>query len=274
MLKNEIGLPGITNARELGGYVIGDKTIKKGLLLRTGALNNAGTDAIKILEEKYRVQKIVDFRMKYEWANVPDPEVKGAEHVGLSVVEMEDYLQKAGYSMDVDKQFLWKTQDRMALFEQAYEFGMLGSDTYIAFILGERGKKAYKEFFKILLETDTDKGAILFHCTDGKDRTGLAAMLLLYALGADRKTVIDDYMLTNEYNSQTLEFVRKKAEEADMPPRKRDALMFMSGGVVESYMTNAINTLESKYGSVREYLFEELGVGDVEIKKLKDKFLE
>ena len=63
------------------------------------------------------------------------------------------------------------------------------------------------------------------------------------------------------------------SEAADMPPRKRDALLFMSGGVVESYMTNAINTLESKYGSVREYLFKELGVGDMEIKKLKDKFL-
>jgi len=98
-------------------------------------------------------------------------------------------------------------------------------------------------------------------------------MLLLYALGADRKTVLEDYMLTNEYNAQTLEFIRKKAEAANMPPRKRDALLFMSGGVVESYMANAINTLESKYGSVREYLFEELGVGDMEIKKLKDKFL-
>ena len=98
-------------------------------------------------------------------------------------------------------------------------------------------------------------------------------MLLLYALGADRKTVLEDYMLTNEYNAQTLEFIRKKAEAANMPPRKRDALLFMSGGVVESYMANAINTLESKYGSVREYLFEEFGVGDMEIKKLKDKFL-
>jgi protein-tyrosine phosphatase len=273
MLKNEINLPGVTNARELGGYPADGKTIRKGVLIRTGALNNAEPEAVKRLQEEFHVQMIIDFRMKDEWTGVPDPTVTGAERKELSVVEMEDYLVHVGNRVDVGKKFLWKTQDRMALFEQAYEFGMLGSDTYIGFILGERGKKAYKEFFRILLETDPDKGAVLWHCKDGKDRTGLAAMLLLYALGADRKTVLEDYMLTNEYNAQTLEFIRKKAEAADMPPRKRDALLFMSGGVVESYMTNAINTLESKYGSVREYLFKELGVDDMGIKKLKDKFL-
>lgn len=273
MLKNEINLPGVTNARELGGYPADRKTIRKGVLIRTGALYNAEPEAVKRLQEEFHVQTIIDFRMKKEWTGVPDPTVTGAERKELSVVEMEDYLARVGNSVDVDKQLLWKTQDRMALFEQAYEFGMLGSDTYIGFILGDRGKKAYKEFFRILLETEPDKGAVLWHCADGKDRTGLAAMLLLYALGADRKTVLEDYMLTNEYNAQTLEFIRKKAAAANMPPRKRDALLFMSGGVVESYMANAINTLESKYGSVREYLFEELGVGDMEIKKLKDKFL-
>lgn len=273
MLKNEINLPGVTNARELGGYPADGKTIRKGVLIRTGALNNAEPEAVKRLQEEFHVQMIIDFRMKDEWIGVPDPTVTGAERKELSVVEMEDCLVHVGNRVDVGKKFLWKTQDRMALFEQAYEFGMLGSDTYTGFILGDRGKKAYKEFFRILLETDPDKGAVLWHCKDGKDRTGLAAMLLLYALGADRKTVLEDYMLTNEYNAQTLEFIRKKAEAADMPPRKRDALLFMSGGVVESYMTNAINTLESKYGSVREYLFKELRVDDMGIKKLKDKFL-
>ena len=42
-----------------------------------------------------------------------------------------------------------------------------------------------------------------------------------------------------------------------MPQRKMDALLFCSGGVIERYLTNAIETLENNYGSVKEYLFED-----------------
>ena len=271
MLKNAINLPGVTNARELGGYKIGDKTIVKGKLIRTGSLNMATEEAKKILEDEYKVHTIIDFRMNEERKHIPDPEIPGARNIGLSVVEMEDFFSKVKDMREADKQLMWKTTDRMAVFEQAYEYGMLGPDTYLGFLLEERGKKAYKEFFRILLEMEDDS-AILWHCTDGKDRTGLAAMLLLYALGADRKTIIEDYMLTNEYNAQTLEYIKQKAETSNMSQRKKDALLFCAGGVIERYLTNAIEALENNYGSVKEYMFEELGVGDMEIKTLRNRY--
>lgn len=80
-------------------------------------------------------------------------------------------------------------------------------------------------------------------------------------------------MLTNVYNAQTLEYVKSKFAVSDMPPRKRDAVLFMLGGVVERYMTGAIDALVNHYGSVGEYLFEELGVGDPELLILRRKFL-
>ena len=272
MLKNEISLPGINNARELGGYKAGDKVIKHGLLIRTGALKDAAPEAVELLKNKYNLKAIVDFRMQSERINIPDPEVEGAKYYGFSVVEMEDYFARAKDVREVDKQLLWKTNDRMALFEQAYEYGMLGPETYVSFLMEDRGKKAYKEFFKVLLDVE-ENGAVLWHCTDGKDRTGLAAMLILIALGADKDTVMEDYMLTNVYNSQTLEYVKSRLAGSDMPQRKRDALMFMLGGVVERYMTGAIEALINSYGSVKEYMFEELSVGDPELKVLRRKFL-
>lgn len=274
MLRNAVNLPGINNARELGGYGIGDKTIVKGKLLRTSSLNNATDEVKALLKDVFKIHTIIDFRMNEERKHIPDPEIPGIRNIGLSVVEMEDYFSKVKDIREVDKQLMWKTTDRMAIFEQAYEYGMLGPDTYLGFLLDERGKKAYKEFFKILLSLDAENCAVLWHCTDGKDRTGLAAMLLLYALGADKKTVIEDYMLTNEYNAQTLDFIKTKASTANMPQRKKDALLFCSGGVIERYLTNAIETLENNYGSVKEYLFEELGVGDMEIKTLRERYLE
>ena len=117
MLKNEINLPGVTNARELGGYPADGKTIRKGVLIRTGALNNAEPEAVKRLQEEFHLQMIIDFRMKDEWIGIPDPTVTGAERKELSVVEMEDYLVHVGNRVDVGKKFLWKTyQSQFTIF--------------------------------------------------------------------------------------------------------------------------------------------------------------
>ena len=62
MLKNEVKLDGVRNARELGGFLVGTKVVKKGGLIRTGTLEHAKEDAIRVLSERYLVQTIIDFR--------------------------------------------------------------------------------------------------------------------------------------------------------------------------------------------------------------------
>ena len=261
MIKNAIDLPGISNARELGGHHIGDKYIKKGVLLRTGGLNGATHEALSILNEKYRVQKA-------EQERLPDPHIEGAENISVSVIELEDYPDSDPAFFE---EFTKPNADRMKLFELAYSSGVIGCDTYDLFLLGERGKTAYRRFFRILLEVDD--GAILWHCTDGKDRTGCAAMLLLSALGASCETIMEDYLLTNEFNAAILGAVRQKAAVLQMPLEKRDALIFMSGCVAERYMGHALDTLNKRYGSVTGYLRDELGVGASELDLLKEKYL-
>ena len=269
MLKQAIDLPGVGNAREPGGYTVGSKQIKKGVLLRTAGLAGMAPGTNEKLQKEYRLQAVIDFRMTGERGAVPDPEIPGAENIHLPVIEIEDYPPTDPKMLEEYE----KGGDRMKMFEMSYEAGMLGYDQYLGFLLGERGKRAYREFFRVMLESDPDKGAILWHCTDGKDRTGCAAMLLLTALGASRETIINDYMLTNEYNAAQIEAVRQKTAAYPMPPEKLDALLFVSGAVAERYMTNAIDTLNEKYGSVEGYLREELNVGSAEIETLKDKYL-
>lgn len=269
MLKQAIDLPGIGNARELGGYAAGDKHIRPGLLLRTAALNNAMPEAVDKLTDEYRLQTVIDFRMTVERGSVPDPEIPGAENIHLPVIEIEDYPPADPKMLEEYE----KSGDRMKMFEMSYEAGMLGPGQYLSFLLGERGKRAYREFFRILLESDPDKGAILWHCTDGKDRTGCAAMLLLTALGASRETIVDDFMLTNEYNAEQIAVVWQKTKSYPMSSEKREALLFVKGAVVERYMTNAIATLNEKYGSVEGYLCEELNVDEAAIMQLREKYL-
>lgn len=268
MAKNAIDLPGVSNARELGGYPVGDKYIKKGVLLRTGGLNGAAPEALSILSETYRVRTVVDFRMKTEQDRLPDPHIEGAENIAASVIEFEDYPDN---DPALFEEFVKPNADRMKLFELAYSSGVVGYDAYDLFLLGERGKTAYRRFFGVLLEASD--GAVLWHCTDGKDRTGCAAMLLLLALGASRETIMEDYLLTNISNAAIFDAVQQKAVALLMSPEKRDALIFMSGCVVGRYMEHALETLNERYGSVIGYLRDELGVGDTEINMLKEKYL-
>lgn len=271
MLKQAIDLPGVGNARELGGYAIGERRVKSGVLLRTAGLDRATPEAMDALQNRYRVKTVIDFRMSDERTPLPDPAIPGAENLHLPVLEQADML------VDVDPSMIEKytdpNVDRMELFSAAYETGMLDDQLYVRFLTSERGRATFRGFFKALLALE-DERAILWHCTDGKDRTGCAAMLLLFALGADRETVIRDYMLTNDYNAPRLSVLRQKIEPLGWPQAKAEALLFMSGGVSEVYMNNGINALVREYGTVEAYFARELDVGKEEREALSRKLLE
>lgn len=271
-MKNTIALPGVSNARELGGYPAGGKSVRPGVLIRSGALYRAAPEAVDALRDKYRLRAVADFRMSAKRAAAPDPEIPGAVNVSLPVVEMEDYAAAAG-SGDAMKLYKSKSADKRAVFEMAYEYGMLGPGIYLTFLLGERGKRAYREFFRLLLAADPDDGAVLWHCDDGKDRAGLASMLLLSALGAERGAIMEDYLLTNEQNAPVLEAVRAEYAALGMPREKLDAMLFASGGVFDYYLGNALDTLDRRFGGVTQYLRAELGLSDADLASLREKYL-
>ena len=271
MVKNLIELPGISNAREIAAYPAGGGYVKKGILLRTGALNAASPKAIEQLSEKYHVQKIIDFRMSNERLKAPDPEIPGAENISLPVVEIEDYMAKLG-DPELVKQYLSQKMDRETLVGLAYKNGLIGPETYELFLLGDRGQKAYKSFFQILLEAEPQNGAILWHCTDGKDRAGLASALLLAALGASRESIFEDYLLTNEANASVIEKAREKYASKGVSPEMLEVMIFAAGGAVEKYLTRVFEVLEKQFGGVNGYLSEALGLGREEISLLREKY--
>lgn len=269
-MMQTIDLPGVGNARDLGGYVIGNRHIKRGVLIRTAGLDRATPEALDALHNKYRLQTVIDFRMSSERNPLPDPAIPDAENIHLPVLEQEDML--AGVDPALIEKYSDPSMDRMEMFDVAYESGMLNNQVYIQFLTGERGKRAFRGFFEALLRLEENR-AILWHCTDGKDRTGCAAMLLLYALGADREIVMRDYLLTNDYNAQKLSAIRQRIVPLGWTEAKADALLFMPGGVFEAYMNNGINRLIREYGSVDAYLEQALGMGKKEQEALRRKYL-
>lgn len=270
MYSQSIDIPGLANARELGGYVIGGKCVKNGVFLRTAALFGAPSEALEALRDRFSLKTVIDFRMSSESDARPDPEILGVTNLHLPIAEIEDIAEDMG--AELPDQGFDPNMDRMEMFQLSYESGMMDSSLYEKFLLSERGMRGWRAFFTELLSLEEGR-SVLWHCTDGKDRTGCAAMLLLYALGADRETVLRDYLLTNEYNAEKLTAVRRQIEPLGWPKEKAETLLFMVGGVFEEYMNNGIDALESRYGSVLGYLTEGLGIGQEEIEELRRKFL-
>ena len=274
MLEQAIALNGVGNARELGGYKIGNRRIKSGILLRTAVLERIAPEAAEALQSRYHIQTLIDLRMSIERDMKPDPAIPGAQYLHLPVIEMEDMIAAIPGGVDpaMMEAYTNPSQDRMKLFNMAYEYGFLNDRLYIGFLLGAPGRAAFRAFFQALLNLEEGR-AVLWHCTDGKDRTGCAAMLTLFALGADRETVYRDYLLTNAFNARMLEAIRQRVAPYGFPEEKLKALIIMSGGVDAVYMDNALDALTREFGGVMGYLSEALGVGNAEIEQLRRRFL-
>ena len=89
-----------------------------------------------------------------------------------------------------------------------------------------------------------------FCCVAGKDRTGLAAALLLTALGASRDTVYDDYLLTNTYWEMPTDVLREESDEV------REAVFTAD----PQYLRAAFTAMSEYYGSAESFVQNVLGL--------------
>lgn len=264
-LKQSIPISSVRNARELGGYITSDgKRIKSGLLLRTAKLDLISDKDIKILIDKYNVGDIIDFRFDLEINNQEDKPLDGAVYHNFDVMDLSGF----GYDNMPEEE----SPDLQTVVSMMDSIGMTDGTLYISFLENEKGKRGFRNFFRVLINASPEK-AVLWHCTSGKDRTGLAAMLIMSALGVDEDTIINDYLLTNLYHENYIEDLKQslKAQGLYDDFIYRASLMFYA--VNESFMRNAIAFLKKKYGSVMGYILEALNIKEEEIELLKDKYL-
>ena len=121
------------------------------------------------------------------------------------------------------------------------------------------GNKAFKELFRALEAGETP---ILFHCSAGKDRTGVAAMLILLALGASDETICADYERTNLCRKAEIDALPggAHAEEIASKPGLPDALPPQAAGVRPGNRPFVLRTIRAKYGSAENYLEAEYGL--------------
>ena len=267
-LMQSIPLDSIQNARELGGYTMTDgSVIKKGLLLRTAKLSGISNEDIDRLVNRYRVSDIVDFRNAFEMPGFEDPAIPGAVYHQTDVMTLPDGI------FDDDMAFDMNNVDFKQLIPMLDMIGMTDGSVYIAFLEGDKGVKGFGDWLRILLNADPDR-AVLWHCTSGKDRTGLSAMLILSALGADEKLIMNDYLLTNTYNAKRIAGLRMILKQKGMDDESLKKAVLAFEAVDELFMRRSLEHLNSAYGSVVGYIRNRLGLSESDIASLKAKYLE
>ena len=268
MQSQTLGMETLGNARELGGYRTTDGFfVKRGVLLRSARPIGASQADLDKLRDVYHLAVIADFRMSYEIEAKPTPAIGNAKNVWCPIID--EALISANVSMESLSKKL-RTIDGIRL---AIEKGIVGEKMYVDFVSNSYGKKGYAKFFRELIYLPEGK-SILFHCTQGKDRTGLGAMLILSALGVDEDTIIQDYLLTNVFNAPLIEKERQALMQYNLSDAELQSYLSVMDQVNVLYMQNALDYLKKNYGSVLDYIKKELCVSEDEIELLKEKFLE
>ncbi len=236
-LSQPLPLMGAKNVRELGGYRTQSGAITKThSLLRADALHNLTDEECRILYD-YGVRCVIDLRSS-------DERAKAADRLPVLYPDIE-YLPVA-------------LQDPVRIRRYEAEFPPSMWELYCWFL--DDSAKEFKTVFETIIRHPND--CVLFHCSGGKDRTGMVAMLLHKLAGVDDETIIADYALTESLMTEV--FV---VQTAEMQARGLVVPPYIMQSPPEN-MVKALAYLKAQYGTAEDYLLS-IGLSKEQIGLLK-----
>lgn len=267
--SQKVELSGVINARDLGGYVLPDgRKIKRGLLLRGGNLNRATDETLDRLGRDFRLSYVFDFRTKGEVDHAPDRSIAGCSHMWLPTIdERTETLSEGVLPVEAYRNLEQYLLDH-CIDKSVQETGKM---MYPALIRNEYTQLQYAVFLQKII--DTDKGAIYWHCSQGKDRTGVGAALLLAALGADRELILEDFAISNDYYSSLIADLKGQIRAkggGDEECRVIQAFI----GVDVDYFNDTLDIIDKEYGGMQNYLLNIICLSPEDLKTLQDRYLE
>ncbi|MBC1573549.1 tyrosine-protein phosphatase [Listeria booriae] len=253
--ERTIPLEGCFNFRDLGGYVnTAGKTVKWGKLYRSSLLTNI-TEKDKDTLEKLGVSWICDLRSTSEIAAKPTPALA---HIKNRHIPIGTAKNESTESQKID------LPDDHRVYEP------LMGESYRVFV---QSKDGFREIFNDIIEKE--EVPFLFHCTAGKDRTGVLGALLLKLLDIPENTILADYELTNQYADNILGEMQGLVNAFSNSEKKIDLENFRPMAEARpAYLEIAFDEMQKEYGSVEAYLEKGIGITPSEKAKFQTMMLE
>ncbi|MCU0475300.1 MAG: tyrosine-protein phosphatase [Anaerolineae bacterium] len=249
-----LGLKTAVNLRDIGGYpAAGGKRVRWGLVYRSGTLHELSAEDSQRLAE-LGLRLICDLRSDEELADAPDDAARfGAAYKHLPVQTERNTLQRVRAAMFQPERlsdFLRETYKTVMLEDNATLIGGILRDMLAP-----------------------DGLPMLFHCTAGKDRTGVVAAVLLATLGVPDAVIAADYAQSNHFQPRFREYVGRAVVKLKWLGVSADSLhpLTIADG---SMMHDMLATLRAKYHSIDDYLTQRAGLTHEEIGRLRALLLE
>ena len=248
-----IKLEGINNIRDLGTTVVNKGRIKKYKILRSPCLNEITQKDVNILVNKYKLKTIIDLRTDWEVQDNPDVDIFGINYIHMPVFRKS--APGITHEKNVDE------------IEQAVDFAQM----YAQMIQGDCLENV-SEIIKTIINLSREEYAVLIHCTEGKDRTGLIIAILLLILGADKETVINDYMYTNKVNKIKAykKYLKTFFFDADFKSAENARDFYLAK---TEYIEAIFAVIENEWYGLDNFIKEGLKITNAEIEDFKDKVL-
>lgn len=233
--------------RDLGGVAVeGCRVVAPGLFFRGAALNEATSEDQVVLFGQLGVSCVIDVRCGWEREAKPDVEVPGVENLHIPFFDLEkvgvEYTEPAAGTKVVGRDVACDPLRFYSALSNVLTAAQMREAVHCAFSHALEGKPVY------------------FHCSGGKDRAGILALLILTILGADEESVLEDYLLTNESRDRHYE------KEFKRFMRFADGNEELARRLTLAHRANAENlqafyeSLDTRYGGMEAFIVEVLQV--------------
>ena len=256
-----LALAGACNFRDFGGYATADgRRVRWRRLFRSGVMTRLRPAAIAEIRN-LDIRVVCDLRRTDERQRHPNPDFgTGVQRFEWATLVETSPIRTPEFA-------------RSATIDDA-RAAMVGMYERIPYVLQPRLAGTFEAL------AQAGEGGFVVHCSAGKDRTGVAAALVLEALGVPREIVVADYALTNEAVDLAAQLLgaggtgvglaETSAPILALPPIAQAAVL----DAHESYIVASLDAIEARHGSIEAYLRDELGVGAPLLDRLRARLLE
>ena len=242
-----VNVPNVQNFRDLGGYPVyaRHKQVRWGMLYRSAQIDLA-QPATRDKLNNLGIRTLIDLRDTSEYSRTASDTLPGQPrvvHIPIHAGNLADIL--TGIDREsIQSDTVYRIVERI----NRHIVAVHASD--------------FRRMFDTLLDEDNYPAVI--YCTTGKGRTGIAAALLLSALGVNDEDIMDDYRLSNRY----FDIPAATSYAYELPTRSQEALTTVYSAR-EGFLDAAKDEIERAYGSVDDYLRRAIGLEKEDLKQLR-----
>jgi len=264
--RNGIAIDSVQNIRCVGGFpTIDGRTLKDGVLLRSGSLSGLTAEDADYLTTTFGLSLVIDLRSSEEIKMSPDVMIAGVRYENIPLAELDTKRMDALTSLYQHGETAREKAWYLAEFSKIDALGKM----YHNFFDDPHSADVIRRIFQLLLEVE---GSVLFHCTSGKDRTGILVAILLYMLGCMKEDIISDYnasALSFFTNAELFKSVLQKQGYSTELQNNLHKIL----SVDPENLCIFFNDIEQNYGSQRESILKIIGLGQQDLEALRDKYL-